>query len=421
MRITILTAGTRGDIQPYVALGTGLKRAGYQVRLVGSQDFAAFVTAYGLDFFPMQLSMAAAMNTEGAQAILEAGNPIKGLLLQRKLSQSASPLDQTQLDIWEACQNAEAIIYHPGLANGYYIARHLGIPCLMASAIPMGPTREYPSILFYHGPHLGPVYNRLTHTLFEQVFWQMGRATVKAFWQERGTANTVPLMPPYRRQRDEGVPMLYGYSEKVLPRPVDWPANLQITGYWFLDAAADWQPPAALVDFLQAGPPPVYLGFGSMGNQRRAQENTEIALQALALSGQRGLLVSGWNTLNEAVSLPDTVFMVKDVPHAWLFPQMAAVVHHGGAGTTAAGLRAGIPSVIVPHGVDQPFWGRRVAELGAGSPPIPRKQLTAENLAAAITTALHKDVRTQAEHLGRQIRAEDGIAKAVELVNHYLH
>lgn len=420
MKITILTSGTRGDLQPYLALGVGLKSAGHQVRMVGSLDFERFVKSYGLDFFPLHVNMADVMNSEGAQAVLEAGNPLKGLQLQQRISRPSSQLDTVQVDIWNACQDAEAIIYHPGLANVYYIARHLGIPCVMASPIPTSPTRVYPSLLFYKGPRLGKTYNLITHQLFEQVFWQMTSRSLKTFWRDLGKENVIPGLPPYRNQRNEGLLMLYGYSHHVLPRPNDWKANLNITGYWFLDAAPDWQPPADLVDFLRSGDPPVYIGFGSMGNKKRATESTKIALEALSISGRRGVLVSGWNSLSQDIKLPDTVFLIKDVPHGWLFPQMAAVVHHGGAGTTAAGLRAGVPSVIVPHGMDQPMWGQRVAELGVGAPPIPRKQLTAENLAGAIKIALQNEVVYRARELGEKISGENGVARAVELINQYL-
>ncbi len=421
MLITILTAGTRGDTQPYIALALGLQRAGYQVRFVGGQNFAPFVQAYGLDFFPLSVDLAEMMNSGAAQAVLDADNPLQALLTQASAMRNTTVFDQVQDDVWKACQGADAIIYHPGMVSGYFIARHLGIPCLMASAVPMSPTHDWPSLLFYNGPRLGSVYNRLTHTLFDQIFWQMFRAPIKKFWRKQEQSEIVPFMPPYARQRKETLPVLYGYSEHALARPADWPAYLNITGYWFLDAESGWQPPNDLVDFLQAGPPPVYIGFGSMGSIRRARETAEIAIKALALSGQRGLLASGWNSMSQDVALPENVFMVSDVPHAWLFPQMAAVVHHGGAGTTAAGLRAGVPSVVVPYSVDQPMWGRRVAELGVGPQPIPRKQLTAENLAQAITAALQKEVRTRAEKLGKQIRAEDGVARAVEIVDHYLH
>ena len=209
-------------------------------------------------------------------------------------------------------------------------------------------------------------------------------------------------------------PMIAGYSPAVFPKPTDWPAWVHVTGYWFLNAEAGWQPPAALVDFLQAGPAPVYIGFGSMAG-RNPEQRAETAIKALERSGQRGILLTGWGGL-QAGDLPDFVFAVDSVPHDWLFPQMAAVVHHGGAGTTAAGLRAGAPTVIVPFFGDQPFWGRRVAELGVGTRPIAQKQLSVERLAAAIrTAACDLDMRRRAQELSQRIGREDGIGRAVEV------
>ncbi len=219
----------------------------------------------------------------------------------------------------------------------------------------------------------------------------------------------------YKQQK----PAIYGISPNVLPKPPDWGDNIEITGYWFLDTPADWQPPKDLVDFLLAGPPPVYVGFGSM-SIRNPEETTEIVIQALSRTKQRGLLATGWGGLKLA-DLPDNVFKIDSVPHDWLFSQMAAVIHHGGAGTTAAGLRAGIPTITVPFFVDQPFWGKRVAELGVGPQPIPRKQLSVERLAAAITTVVSdKELQRRVAVLGERIRTEDGVAKAVEVIQHHL-
>jgi UDP:flavonoid glycosyltransferase YjiC (YdhE family) len=167
------------------------------------------------------------------------------------------------------------------------------------------------------------------------------------------------------------------------------------------------------VDFLAAGLPPVYIGFGSM-TARDPRELTNIAVEALRAAGQRGVLLSGWAGLGTDSEVPDHVCVVTDVPHAWLFPRVAAVVHHGGAGTTAAGLRAGVPTIVTPVGGDQPFWGARVARLGAGPPPIPPRELTAARLAAAIRTATADvGMRRRAAALGERIRAEDGVGGAV--------
>ncbi len=212
---------------------------------------------------------------------------------------------------------------------------------------------------------------------------------------------------------------MLGYSPLVLPPPADWPEWVHVTGYWFLDAPHSWQPPAALLDFLEAGPPPVYIGFGSMTN-RQAEEAIGIALKALERAKQRGIIATGWGALSNA-TLPGSIFKIEDVPHDWLFPRVAAVVHHAGCGTTGAGLRAGVPTVPVPFIADQPFWAERVHRLGVATRPIPRKRLTAENLAAAITTAVtDPSLRACAADLGARIRAEDGVGNAVQVVQQTL-
>jgi len=213
--------------------------------------------------------------------------------------------------------------------------------------------------------------------------------------------------------------MLYCYSPAVVPKPPDWSEHAHVTGYWFLDHAPDWQPPADLVDFLESGPPPIYVGFGSM-TSRDPERMSRIVLDALSQSGQRGVIATGLGGLSQS-DLPDEVFMTETVPHDWLFPRMAAVVHHGGAGTTGAGLRAGVPSIIAPVSNDQPFWARRVKALGAGPAPIPHKGLTADRLAHAISVAVtDESIRKRAAELGETIRAEDGVVNAVRIINHTL-
>lgn len=201
----------------------------------------------------------------------------------------------------------------------------------------------------------------------------------------------------------------------LLPKPPDWDRDKHITGFWFLEHGQDWTPPDELLDFLGSGPRPVYVGFGSMNN-RDPEETTDLVVQALVRSGQRGILGLGWGGL-ASTKLPDSIFPIRSAPHDWVFPRMAAVVHHGGAGTTAAGLRAGVPTVVVPFMSDQPLWARRVHELGAGPRPIPRKRLTARRLEKAIRQAV-TDPRIQkhARRLGERLRAEDGVDRAVDII-----
>jgi sterol 3beta-glucosyltransferase len=210
--------------------------------------------------------------------------------------------------------------------------------------------------------------------------------------------------------------MLYCYSPAVVPKPPDWSEHAHVTGYWFLDHPQEWQPPADLVGFLESGPPPLYVGVGGI-TSRDPEKASRIVLDALRQSGQRGVIATGWGGLSRS-DLPGEVFVTEAVPHDWLFPRMSAVVHHGGAGTTGAGLRAGVPSILVPVANDQPFWGRRVKALGAGPDPIPRKRLTADRLAHAMRVAvMDESIRKGAAELGQRLRAEDGVVNAVRIIN----
>ncbi|MBP8950704.1 MAG: glycosyltransferase family 1 protein, partial [Candidatus Promineofilum sp.] len=254
--------------------------------------------------------------------------------------------------------------------------------------------------------------NRLSHRLVRQVMWQGSRAADNVARQQVLDLPAAPLTGPFGSALLRQLPVLYGFSPAVVPRPADWDANIHVTGYWFLDSAAGWTPPPALAEFLDDGPPPVYVGFGSMAS-RQPEETADLVLRALAETGQRAVMLLGWAGLR-ADRLPASVIMVESVPHAWLFPRVAAVVHHGGAGTTAAGLRAGAPSVLIPFFGDQAFWAARVQALGVGPTPISRRELTAARLATAIHQAVTDEaLRRRAADLGATIRAEDGVGHAV--------
>lgn len=212
--------------------------------------------------------------------------------------------------------------------------------------------------------------------------------------------------------------MVHGWSPTVLPHARDWGSWLHTTGYWFLDRPKDWNPPQKLVDFLDSGAAPVSVGFGSM-NDIGSEELTDIALEALKRTGQRGLLLTGWGGISNR-DLPDDVLRIDEAPHDWLFPRVSAAVHHGGAGTTAASLRAGAPTITVPFFADQAFWGERVASLNAGPGPIPPRKLNVGALESAIRGAVGDDrIRQAARRVGESIRSEDGVAEAVKVIEHH--
>ena len=415
MRITILTIGSRGDVQPYVALGLGLKAAGHEVRLATHEDFKAFVCSHGLEFGPLAGDPRTLLETpEGLQLLESGSNPFR---LMRQFVRLFEPLAHQSLhDGQEACQDSDAVIFSMAACFGHWIAEKMGIPSCAAYCLPLTPSWHMPSSVFPEVPAwlpLARIYSRLTYFLGGTMLWAPLSGAVNR--SRRDVLDLRPLSmwyPPWRNLRP-GVPYLYGYSPTVLPKPRDWGENIHVTGYWFLDHASGWQPPVKLVDFLKSGPPPVCVGFGSMNN-RNAEEATDLVVKALVRARQRGILMTGWGGLTHS-RLPDEILPLDSVPHDWLFPRVAAVVHHGGAGTTAAALRAGVPAVVVPFMSDQPMWARRVYKLGAGPRPIPRKKLTVENLAAALQVAVSdRELRRRCRTLGRQIRSEDGAGQAVE-------
>jgi sterol 3beta-glucosyltransferase len=301
--------------------------------------------------------------------------------------------------------------------GGHALAREMNVPDLSIQFFPaFAPTGEFPAPGFPQLP-LGKLYNRLSHHLLKQIYWyggHVGYDSLKKQSPDFPQQITWPFLASQRRM----TPRVYAFSPTVIPRPPDWGEGIHITGYWWLDRPPAWQPPRQLLDFLQAGPPPVCISFGSMVS-RDAERVYRVVLAALAKSGQRGLILSGWQGW-EALRVPPEVLVTGAVPHEWLLPRMAANIHHGGAGVTGAVLRAGMPSLVIPFGADQPFWAQRVARLGVGPAPIAYNRLMVENLMAAIGQLLQNvEMRRRAVEIGQQIQSEDGLGFALEIIDLY--
>jgi UDP:flavonoid glycosyltransferase YjiC (YdhE family) len=416
MRISIVTLGTQGDVQPYVALGLGLKGAGHEINLVTHDNFKTFITGRGLGFSALAIDPRAMLEDE--QDHLWQNGVSSTLRSIANMARVAEPLaKQLVLDCWRACKTADVIMCSvTGSLIGYHIAEKLGVPFYPAYLQNVFRTRAYPSMLAPIMP-LGSGYNWLSYNMVDHLVWRFIRPYTNQVRQEilglAPLSSTFPLDYIWQQRQ----PHLLGFSSAVLPKPPEWGDWAHLTGYWFLDQSDGWQPPADLVDFLESGPAPISVGFGSLhiGDPEAA---TKLVVEALARTKQRGILLTGWGGLRQT-HLPDNVFQIEAIPHDWLFPRVAAVIHHGGAGTTAAGLRAGVPNIVIPHFTDQPFWGQRVAQLGVGPRPIPRSALSSARLAAAIQVAVHDPaMRVRAVALGRKLQAEDGVARAVEIFQH---
>lgn len=417
MCITVFAAGSQGDIQPCIRLGKGLQQTGLNVLLAAPQNFAGLAQGTGLPFHSLRGDVQQIMAGETGQKYMESGgaNPIQSILAMRKM---LGPIAlQMAEDVLEACRQADALITLAVFAPlGATIAEICGIPLILVEPTPVLPTRDFPAPGWPIQKNLGGWHNRLSGFAMLEVIWQWYRPFVNEFRQRFGL-RSLRGADFYRTLTS--VPLLGAYSPTVISSPPDWPKHVHISGYWFQDDLHGWHPSDELENFLKDGEKPVYVGFGSMAG-RDPKRIAEIVLEALAKAGRRGVLATGWGGM-DLQHIPKDVFLLDSAPHGWLFSRMAAVVHHGGAGTTAEGLRAGVPSVIVPFIVDQLFWGKRVQELGAGLEPIHAKRLTAANLAEAIQKSSDDArIRNRADAIGRSIRSESGVGNAVEIIWQYL-
>ncbi len=417
MKIALFAAGSRGDIQPCAALGKALQQSGYRVSFAAPEDFAGFIQQHDLDFYPLRGDVQQIMASDTGRKFMETGgaNPLKSIRAVRKMI--GPVVMEMAADAFAACRHADAIICLGVFsAFGKAISDALQIPMMHIEPTPLLPTRAFPAPSWPIQKDLGGVHNYVSGRAMLQVIWLWYRPFVNEFRQSLGLPE-VTAAGFYRTLTS--TPMLSAYSPRIIPHPADWPDTVHITGNFWLDATAVWQPSPELTAFLEAGDPPVYIGFGSMAG-RNPEQLAALILEALQKSGQRGVMVTGWGGL-QAEQTPDNVFVLDAAPHNWLFPRMAAAVHHGGAGTTAEGLRAGIPTIIVPFVLDQPFWGARIKALGLGPDPIPHKALTADRLAEAIRTAVSDSTMKQrANSYGAAIRAEDGLGNALKIIQQHL-
>jgi sterol 3beta-glucosyltransferase len=419
MRIGVLAVGSHGDVRPFAALGGGLAAKGYDVRLISHAPFAELARAAGLGFSPVEGNPMDIVRGENGQAWLDSMD--KPLRFLSRLSPIAGEvLDALSMDALEGARGCDALVYSLPLGvSGFSISEGLGIPGIPGSLYPLHPTGAFPSVIVPSLPLGGKTVNRMSARVAATLFWRLFRSHHDEWRRKTLGLPPLPRRVPFRLFEDRGTPYLYGYSPSLVPNPQEWTGLRIVCGYWFLDRPAKWKPPEDLVAFIDSGPAPIYAGFGSMAGAD-GRRLAGIIAGALRITGQRGILATGWGGLS-GEDLPSFAFPVGSVPHDWLLPRTAAAIHHGGAGTTAAALRAGIPSIIVPYFADQFFWGRRIYERGLGPRALDRKKLDVESLARAIRFALEKsDVRANCREISTRIEIENGVAKAAGVVDDYL-
>lgn len=402
--IAILAVGSRGDVAPLTGVGIRLQAAGHRVVMVAYSPFAELITRCGLGF--RQLGDDVDVDTDLADV-----NPVKGVAAF--FSPSGMRAFGKQVIAALGDEPADLLLVSP-LAElvGHPLAEARGVPSIGVRLQPLSATAAYPPAVL-GAWSAGPTGNRLASHAGAWLMDRLYGGVIGGIRRELGLPK-VSSRALRRRRTEANWPVLHGYSPSVLPRPVDWRPGLEVVGYWW-PAPGEWQPPAVLTDFLAAGPPPVFVSFGSTVNTaERAEQMSDIVARALRRAGVRGIVQAGWAGMEVAGA---DMLAVGDVPYEWIFPRVAVVAHHCGAGTAAAALRAGVPAIGVPGLGDQPFWARRLEQLGVSPATIPQRKLDADRLATAIRAAVDDPgFRNAAQRLARSIGNEDGAARVVAIV-----
>ncbi|GAD09046.1 glycosyl transferase [Gluconobacter frateurii NBRC 103465] len=418
MKIVIFTIGTQGDARPFVALGRRLCTLGHDIYIVTSARHRQLIVNGGLHLIPIESDFADLMAKE--HAAMDAGNQLR---IGRQMARALC--DWMPLWVKQALAATEgaALIIGSGSATtlGASIAEKRNIPFVQAQFMPMTPSKHIPPL--WPNPNLplpGTANLILTH-LARLLIWQLLSAPVSIM---RRDLNLAPIgwRGPWSRKSEHirSQYLLYAFSRHLQPHPDDWPSDrIAVTGSWFYDQTAEWVPPPALTQFLEAGPKPIYIGFGSMmcGNP---ETFTRMILEAVRQTGRRAIIATGWGALRILREQKDTsLFFIDNAPHDWLFPRVAMAVHHGGAGTVAAASRVGLPQVIIPFLADQFYWSWRLNTIGITPMILNRKKLTAKKLAHAINKASAPSVTERARMLAPLIEDEEGIGRAITILTHW--
>lgn len=411
MKITILTYGSRGDAQPFLPLSLALMEKGHYVKLAAPFRFQDLIEEYGINFVSL-----AGDPEDLSRRLNDAGHNF--IKMMRELTDHAIEIGTDILrQIEDASSDTDLIIHTFTHAVGAHTrAREKNIPDIHIQTFPMfTATGDCPNITF---PDLRlRALNRFTHQISKKITWRTSRIGFEQVRRRVGLPKRILYWPFDDNPPHPRTPILCAWSPIVLPASSDWSPYVHVTGYYFFPHNNSYLPPAELDSFLQAGKPPVCITtFGSMIN-RDAERIDQIVRASLKRTGNRGVILAGWSRVPNHSS--DDLFYLEAIPHDWLLPRCKMIIHHGGAGTTSAGLRAGIPNIVVPFTAYQPFWGRRVQAIGAGPKPIPVKKLTVEKLTWAIAEVENDVLRKCAQAVGRRIRSEDGVRQAIELIEAY--
>ena len=396
MKTIIPTIGTRGDIQPYIALALGLQESGHQIVVASHPCMRGLIESYGVPFAPMGPDIDIGRET----AIIRGKSPNWMIGFMRVMKFSFAMLEQAHTDLLKLCGGTDLVIV-PHSAAGSIEADQLGLPTISVTFMPEAiPVNDPKTSLFMRGVMklVGAVMGSLMTRPLDQIRKKVGLPPMGPTGITSPTLNLIPLSP------------------HVSPPNPLWERRHRMTGYWFAPSPQTWSPPENLLNFLESGEPPIVVSLGAMAlSGEDALEAAQITLTAIQQAEVRAV-IQGWDEHLKTLELPASVFHAGSVPHEWLLARASGLVHHGGFGTTSAGFRAGIPALVIPHIIDQFIWGQKVADLGVGPKPISRAKLKTQVMTDALIQMKSREMRTKAAALGEKIRQEDGVNMAVRLI-----
>ncbi|CAF1051026.1 unnamed protein product [Didymodactylos carnosus] len=428
LAICIMIVGSRGDVQPFIAFGKELLKVGHRVRLATHEIFRKFVKENGLEFFPLGGNPAELMAfmVKNAGIIPHVSSIVSGDIY-RKRKQLAQIIDST----WKACVKpddetgapftADAIISNPPTFGHIHCAQKLGIPLHICFTMPWSPTTAFPHPLFNvdYSIRSKEKMNYLSYEIVGMFTWVGMKDLINHFRRKVLNLKRLSTSQAINIWAKEKVPHTYCWSPAMIPKPIDWGEHIDVSGFFMLDLATNFTPSNDLIQFLKEGSRPIYVGFGSITGDDPVRLTNTI-LEAIKLVKCRAIISEGWGGIGKATTLPDNIYLIGNCPHDWLFEHVDIVCHHGGAGTTATGLKLGKPTVIVPFFGDQFFWGDMIYKIGAGPSPLPGKTLKADQLADAFRFAMRSETRAAAQRLAAAMKEENGVATAVQAFHAHL-
>ena len=417
MKIVFIGVGTCGDVHPLIALAVGLSKKGHDIRFVSNTRFEQLIRSHNLDFVPVDMDFNSFMESDEAKSYFNARNqPLKAITGIIPLVKSFKPHARQMLEqCVDACEDAEALVSIT-IVPGFHIAEKKGIPFFNYLPFPMHPTRDFSHPLIASDKNLGGTFNKLSGYFFNHIFWLCLKRFVNDW---RKTLILPQIRFPIQYMDKLQTPFLYSFSPTIIPKPKEWEDWQHIIGYMFLEPATSWEPPRYLTEFLDNGPPPLFVGFGSSRLDDK-DKMIDIIIPALEKTKQRVIISMGTNVCSDII-LPDTMLPIDFVPFHWLFPKTCGIICHGGAGTSSWALKAGKPCLSLPVHSDQLFWASRLSVLGVCPKHIHYNNLTPDNFQQALDELLHDtSMHARCSAFSAIIEKEDGVANAIAIIERYI-